>query len=58
MTNVVIVVEQGIVKQVYSRNKNVEIELLDLDTNYETTYKNIKDRIKKIEDSKSYKPLL
>ena len=32
MTNVVIVVKDGRVEQAYCRNKNVEVEVLDMDT--------------------------
>lgn len=32
MTNVVVVVKDGRVEQVYCRNKNIEIEIFDMDT--------------------------
>lgn len=58
MTNVVIVVERGMVQEVYCRNKNVEIELLDLDDqDIESLTKKTK-RYDQIRKSKSYKDIL
>ncbi len=58
MTNVVIVVRNGMIEQAYSRNKNVEVEVLDMDTQNEDdlTFRNY--RLKQIENAKSYRELL
>lgn len=58
MTNVVIVVEDGRVTEVYSRNKNIEIELIDLDTQDSEELKEKQRRLKEIENSKTYKDIL
>lgn len=58
MTNVVIVVEDGRVTEVYSRNKNIEIELIDLDTQDSDELKEKQNRLKEIENSKTYKDIL
>lgn len=58
MTNIVIVVENGRVTEVYSRNKNIEIELIDLDTQDNEELKEKQKRLKEIENSKTYKDIL
>lgn len=58
MTNVIVVVEGGRVTEVYSRNKNIEIELIDLDTQDSDELKEKQHRLKEIENSKTYKDIL
>ena len=58
MTNVVIVVKNGMIEQVYSRNKNVEVEILDMDTQNADDLVFREYRLKQIENAKSYKELL
>lgn len=58
MTKVIIVVESGMVQEVFCRNKNVEVELLDLDTQDEEELKERKQRYKQITESQSYKDIL
>ncbi len=58
MTNVVIVVKNGMVEQAYSRNKNVEVEILDMDTQNADDLAFREYRLKQIENAKSYKELL
>ena len=58
MTKVIIVVNGGKVESVYSRSKDIEIELLDLDTQDEDEKKAFDKRLSQIEKSKSYKDIL
>lgn len=58
MTNVVIVVKNGMIEQAYSRNKNVEVEIIDMDTQNADDLTFRKYRLKQIENAKSYKELL
>lgn len=58
MTNVVIVVKDGMVQEVLCRNKNVEVELLDLDEQEIELLKEKEQRYKKLNQSKSYKDIL
>ena len=58
MTNVVIVVKNGMIEQAYSRNKNVEVEILDMDTQNADDLAFREYRLKQIENAKSYKELL
>ena len=58
MTNVVIVVRDGRVESVYSRNKNIDIELLDLDTQDLDEREELEKRLSAIENSKTYKDIL
>ena len=58
MTNVVIVVKDGRVEQAYCRNKNVEVEVLDMDTQDIDDLEQIEWRLKQIQNAKSYKELL
>lgn len=58
MTNVVVVVRDGRVEQVYCRNKNVEVEILDMDTQDIDDLEQIEWRLKQIQSTKSYKELI
>lgn len=58
MTNVVVVVKDGRVEQVYCRNKNIEVEILDMDTQDIDDLKQIELRLKQIRSIKSYKELI
>lgn len=58
MTNVIIVVKNGMVQEVLCRNKNVEVELLDLDDQDIESLKEKERRYKEIHRSKSYKDIL
>ena len=58
MTNVVIVVKDGRVEQAYCRNKNVEVEVLDMDTQDIDDLEQREWRLKQIQNAKSYKELL
>ena len=58
MTNVVVVVKNGKIEQVYCRNKNVEVEVLDLDTLDIDDLENREWRLEQIQKAKSYKELL
>lgn len=58
MTNVVIVVRDGRVESVYTRNKNIEIELLDLDTQDLEERDVLEARLSIIENTKTYKDIL
>ena len=58
MTNVVIVVKDAMVEQAYCRNKNVEVEVLDMDTQDIDDLEQREWRLKQIQNAKSYKELL
>lgn len=58
MTNVVIVVKNGMVQEVFCRNKNVEVELLDLDEIDINELREKEQRYKQIVESTSYKDIL
>ena len=58
MTNVVIVVKDGRVEKAYCRNKNVEVEVLDMDTQDIDDLEQREWRLKQIQNAKSYKELL
>ena len=58
MTNVVVVVKDGRVEQAYCRNKNVEVEVLDMDTQDIDNLEQKELRLKQIQNTKSYKELL
>ena len=58
MTNVVIVVKDGRVEQAYCRSKNVEVEVLDMDTQDIDDLGQREWRLKQIQNAKSYKELL
>ena len=60
MTKVIIEVSGGVVQAVYTRNKNIEIELVDWDNaaadpEYEQECESVMERISK---SKQYKDIL
>lgn len=58
MTNVVVVVKDGRVEQVYCRNKNIEVEILDMDTQDIDDLEQIEWRLKQIQSTKYYKELI
>lgn len=58
MTKVVIIVKNGLIEQVYCRNKNIEVEILDMDTQDLDTCKEREQRLKQIKKANSYKELL
>ena len=58
MTNVVIVVKDGRVEQAYCINKNMEVEVLDMDTQDIDDLEQREWRRKQIQNAKSYKELL
>lgn len=58
MTNVVIVVKNGMIQEILCRNKNVEVELLDLDDQDIESLKEKEQRYKELRRSKSYKDIL
>ena len=58
MTNVVVVVKDGRVEQVYCRNKNIEVEILDMDTQDIDDLEQLKWRLKQIQSTKYYKELI
>ena len=57
MTNVVIVVKDGLITDVFSRNKDVVCEIIDFDTQDESEYKVAEKRLAQIEQAKSYKSI-
>ena len=58
MTNVVIVVKDGRVEQAYCRSQNIEVEVLDMDTQDIDDLEQREWRLKQIQNTKSYKELL
>lgn len=58
MTNVVVVVRNGMVEQAYCRSKEVEVEVLDMDTQDLDELEQREWRLKQIKKSKSYKEKL
>lgn len=58
MTNLVIVVEGGRVEQVYCRNKNIKVEILDMDIQDIDDLEQVEWRLEQIQKAKSYKELL
>ena len=58
MTKVVIIVKDGIVQEVLCRNKNVEVELLDLADQDIESLKEKEKRYEELQKSKSYKDIL
>ena len=59
MTKVIVVVEGGMVTSVYTRNKNIEVEILDFDTQSfeDDELKEMRKRLDAIEKSKTYKDI-
>lgn len=60
MTNVIIQVEGGVVQAVYSRNKNINVVLVDWDNAYGDPeyYKECMKIMETVEKSKTYKDVL
>ena len=58
MTKVIIVVQNGLVESVYARNKDVEVELLDMDAQDPDELKEREKRLVAVEKSKSYRNIL
>lgn len=58
MTNVVVVVKDGRVEQAYCRNKNVDVEILDMNTQDIDDLEQKEWGLKQIQNAKSYKELL
>ena len=59
MTKVIVVVKGGMVTSVYTRNKNIEVEILDFDTQSfeDDELKEMRKRLDAIEKSKTYKDI-
>lgn len=59
MTKVIIVVEGGVVTNVYTRNKNIDVEILDFDSDCfeDDEVKALRKRINTIKKSKIYKDI-
>lgn len=60
MTKVIVVVEGGLVTAAYSRSSKIDVEVLDMDTDVlpESEARERERRLKKIEESKSFKDVL
>lgn len=58
MTNIIVVIEDGMVIEVLCRNKNISVEILDMDTQDCTDLQRKERRLKEIHDSKSYKNIM
>ena len=58
MTKIVIMVKDGIVQEVLCRNKNIEVEVLDLDTQDAQSLISIHKRYNELNKCKSYKNIL
>ena len=58
MTNVVVVVEGGVVRRILTRNRSIQIEVIDLDTgDDDKEYRKNEKRLNAIENSKTYKDI-
>jgi len=57
MSKVIIVVENGRVTNIYARNKNIECEVIDLDTLDENDLKEKEQRLRDVSRSRSYKDI-
>lgn len=59
MTKVMVVVEGGMVTSIYTRNKNIEAEVLDFDVQSfkDDELKEMRKRLDAIEKSKTYKDI-
>ena len=53
MKNIVIVVEEGIVQSVYADFEDVDVEIVDFDTEDPDELEEAQDRLDEIEDDKS-----
>lgn len=58
MTNVVVVVEDGRITEVLCRNKNISVEILDMDTQDIDDLEQRQWRLGEIHKSKSYKDII
>lgn len=58
MTNIVVVIKDGRVEEILSRNKNIQIEILDMDTQDDNDLQGKERRLKEIHNSKSYKDIM
>jgi hypothetical protein len=58
MSKVIVVVNRGRVESVYARNKDIEVEVLDMDSMDPDEIKDREKRLKAVENSKSYKDIL
>lgn len=57
MTKVIITVKGGMVQEVFCRNKDIDIEILDFDTQDPDELKEKETRYKQILNSKSYRDI-
>lgn len=57
MTKVIITVKGGMVQEVFCRNKDIDIEILDFDTQNPDELKEKETRYKQILQSKSYRDI-
>lgn len=58
MSKVIITVKDGRVQEVYSRNKNIDVEVIDFDTQNPDELKSVEKRYEQILKAKSYKDIL
>lgn len=57
MTKVIITVRGGMIQEVFCRNKNIDVEVLDFDTQDPDELEERETRYKQILKSKSYKDI-
>ena len=57
MTKVIITVRGGMIQEVFCRNKNIDVEVLDFDTQNPDELEERETRYKQILKSKSYKDI-
>ena len=57
MTKVIVVVNDGMVESVYTRNKNIDLEVIDLDSQDAQEARESEKRLAEIERSKSYRDI-
>lgn len=58
MTNVVIIVKDGRVEEALCRNKNVKVEILDMDTQDPEELQQLERRLNEIHKTKSYRDIM
>lgn len=58
MSKIIIVVRRGMVESVFSRRKDIEVEVVDFDTEDPDELKVVERRYAAIENSKSYKDIM
>lgn len=58
MSKVIITVKDGRVQEVFSRNKDIEVEVIDFDTQNLDELNSAEKRYKQISEAKSYKNIL